>query len=97
MQSTLSLLLQAETGGRGVVGLCGPTSRGALVMASTEGSVSLLDARNGYRPEHSLVAHGGGFSALDAQGDLVATSGFSNRMGRVQLDNYAKVSVRLYV
>lgn len=99
LPSLLRLLLllpvpQADTGGRGVVGLCGPTGRGALIMASTQGAISLLDPRAGYRPEHSLVAHGGGFAALDAQGDLLATSGFSNRMGRVALDTYAKVGGR---
>lgn len=36
---------QVDTGGRGVVALCGPTSRGAIVMGSADGSISLLDAR----------------------------------------------------
>ena len=37
--------LQADTGGRGVVALCGPTSRGTLVMGTTDGSICLLDSR----------------------------------------------------
>lgn len=37
--------LQADTGGRGVVALCGPTGRGALVMGTADGSISLLDSR----------------------------------------------------
>lgn len=36
---------QVDTGGRGVVALCGPTGRGILVMGSADGTVSLLDPR----------------------------------------------------
>ncbi|KAL4432378.1 hypothetical protein ABPG77_001677 [Micractinium sp. CCAP 211/92] len=80
-----------DTGGRGVVALCGPTSRGALVMGSSDGYLTLLDPRSGYKPEQSLLANAGGFAALDARGDLVAATGFVNRMGRLVLDTYAKV------
>ena len=48
-------------------------------------------ACSGYKIESSLQAHPGGFSALDAQGELVATAGYVNRMGRLALDTYAKV------
>ncbi|KAL4859552.1 PAN2-PAN3 deadenylation complex catalytic subunit pan2 [Chlorella vulgaris] len=80
-----------DTGGRGVVGLCGPIGRGAMVLATADGYLWLVDPRTGYKPEHSLLAHGGGFAALDAGGDLVGTCGYSNRMGRVTLDTFAKV------
>lgn len=39
----------------------------------------------------SLLAHAAGFAALDARGDLVAATGYVNRMGRLVLDTYAKV------
>ncbi|KAL4430743.1 hypothetical protein ABPG75_005999 [Micractinium tetrahymenae] len=81
----------ADTGGRGVVALCGPTGRGALVMGSSDGYISLLDPRSGYKAEQSLLAHSGGFAALDARGELVAAAGYVNRMGRLALDTYAKV------
>jgi hypothetical protein len=83
-------LMQAETGGRGVAALAGPTSRGLLVLASTEGQLSLLDPRSAFRAEHSLTAHTGGFAAVDVKGDLVATSGYNTRMGRLSLETFAK-------
>ncbi len=83
--------VQVDTGGRGVVGLCGPIGRGAMVLATADGYLWLVDPRTGYKPEHGLLAHGGGFAALDAGGDLVGTCGYSNRMGRVSLDTFAKV------
>lgn len=46
-----SAALQADTGGRGVVALCGPTGRGALVMGSSDGYLTLLDPRSGYKAE----------------------------------------------
>ena len=60
-------------------------------MASADGYVSLLDPRTGYKAEHSLLAHAGGFAALDARGELLATCGYANRMGRLSLETYAKV------
>ena len=45
---------QVDTGDRGVVALCGPTGRGAMVMGTADGSISLLDPRSGYRPEASM-------------------------------------------
>jgi hypothetical protein len=35
----------ADTSGRGVVALCGPTGRGSLVMGTTDGCICLLDPR----------------------------------------------------
>jgi hypothetical protein len=75
-----------------VVALRGPTARGALVLACADGCLSLADPRSGHRLEHSLPAHSGGFAALDAGGDLVATSGYSSRLGRLALDPFAKAS-----
>ena len=42
-------------------------------------------------PHTSTQAHAGGFAALDARGELVATAGYVSRMGRLALDTYAKV------
>ena len=46
---------------------------------------------SGYKTETSLQAHPGGFAALDARGELVASCGYVSRMGRLSLDTYAKV------
>lgn len=50
-------------------------------------------SRSGYKAETSLQAHPGGFAALDARGELVASCGYVSRMGRLSLDTYAKVRV----
>lgn len=80
-----------DTLGQGVVALCGPLSRGAVVMGTVNGKVALLDARNSLRQEASLQAHSGGFAALDASGDLIATAGYSGRLGHVSLEPTVKV------
>ncbi len=51
----------------------------------------LLCPCSGYKAETSLQAHPGGFAALDARGELVASCGYVSRMGRLALDTYAKV------
>lgn len=38
-----------------------------------------------------MQAHAGGFAAMDARGELVASCGYVSRMGRLALDTYAKV------
>ena len=91
VQNVCCLVVQVDTGERGVVGLCGPVARGAVVMGSADGYISLLDLRGGLRAEASLLAHAGGFAALDARGEFVATCGYANRMGRVVLEGFVKV------
>lgn len=39
----------------------------------------------------TTLAHTGGVSAMEVQGDLVATAGFNKRMGQVTADNMVKV------
>eukprot|EP00887_Chlorella_sp_A99_P005338 scaffold1.g5338.t1 len=77
---------KADTGGRGVVGLAGPAARGAVVVGTSDGQVCLLDPRQAYRQEHCLLAHAGGFAALDARGEFVATAGYASRHGRLVFD-----------
>jgi PAB-dependent poly(A)-specific ribonuclease subunit 2 len=80
-----------DTLGQGVVSLCGPLPRGAVVMGTVEGKIALLDARNNLRQEASLTAHSGGFAAIDASGDLIATAGYTGKMGRISLEPTVKV------
>jgi PAB-dependent poly(A)-specific ribonuclease subunit 2 len=80
-----------DTLGQGVVSLCGPLPRGAVVMGTFDGKIALLDARNNLRQEASLTAHTGGFAAIDASGDLIATSGYTGKMGRISLEPTVKV------
>lgn len=82
-----------------MVGLCGPVARGSLVMATSDGYLSLVDPRVGARAGEAaaaaappLLAHAGGFAAVDARGEFVATAGYSSRMGRMVLDNHVKVA-----
>ncbi len=79
--------------------LCGPVARGALVMATSDGHFSLLDARAAGEGASAgaavtgtpLLAHAGGFAAVDGRGNFVATAGYATRMGRVLLENHVKV------
>lgn len=81
-----------DTDGQGVFSLCGPLSRGALVMATVDGKVALLDARNRLqRPAASLRVHPHGFAAIDAAGDLIATAGYSGRSDRISLEPSVRV------
>jgi PAB-dependent poly(A)-specific ribonuclease subunit 2 len=81
-----------DTGGVGVIALCGPVASGGLVLATADGRISLLDARDGLKQQGSaLPAHTGGFAAIDAAGYLVATAGFAARMGRLTLESTVKV------
>jgi len=80
-----------DTLGQGVVSLSGPLPRGAVVMGTVDGKIALLDARNNLRQEASLTAHSGGFAAIDASGDLIATAGYTGKMGRVSLEPTVKV------
>jgi hypothetical protein len=43
------------------------------------------------QPSSTTLAHTGGVSAMEVQGDLVATAGFSKRMGQVMAENVVKV------
>lgn len=38
-----------------------------------------------------VLAHAGGLAAIDVRGDLIATCGYSIRMGQVVADNMVKV------
>jgi PAB-dependent poly(A)-specific ribonuclease subunit 2 len=80
-----------DTLGQGVVSLCGPLPRGAVVMGTFDGKIALLDARNNLRQEASLTAHNGGFAAIDASGDLIATAGYTSKLGRLSLEPTVKV------
>lgn len=81
-----------NTGSVGVVALCGPVASGGLVLATADGRISLLDARDGLKQQGSaLPAHTGGFAAVDAAGYLVATAGFAARTGRLLLESTVKV------
>ena len=79
------------TNGQGVVALSGPLPRGVVVMGTAEGRLTLLDVRNSLRQESTLVAHNGGFAAIDASGDLIATAGYMGRLGRVSLEPTVKI------
>lgn len=88
-------LAQIEAGGQGVAALRGPCARGALALGSTDGHVSLLDprARALRGGAGRLLAHSGGFAALDAGGDLILTAGFSLRPGGdLSLERHIKAS-----
>ncbi len=86
-----------ETGGKGVVALCGPVARGALVAATSDGHFALCDSRAGQGAGAAslalapLLAHAGGFAAVDGRGNFVATAGYTTRMGRLLLENHVKV------
>jgi hypothetical protein len=43
------------------------------------------------QPSSTTIAHTGGVSAMEVQGELVATAGFSKRMGQVMADSMVKV------
>ena len=87
---------QVETGGKGVVALCGPVARGALVAATSDGHFSLCDSRAGEGAASlasaPALAHAGGFAAVDGRGNFVATAGYTTRMGRLLLENHIKVA-----
>lgn len=51
----------------------------------------LLFAPVAVQPSSSTLAHVGGISAMEVQGDMIATAGFSRRMGQVMADNLVKV------
>ena len=82
-----------DTGGKAVVALCGPVARGALLAATADGYYQLLDPRGATpRQQHApSLAHPGGFAAVDALHDLVATAGYASRAGRVTLERSVKV------
>lgn len=80
-----------DTQGKPVVALCGPAARGSLLLATADGYISLLDGRTGFRMDQSVLAHGGGFAAVDAHHDLIATAGYTARMGRPSLERSVKI------
>lgn len=91
-----SAMPQVDTAGKSVVRLCGPVSRGVLAAATADGYFSLLDPRAGGRlggegAAAPLLAHPGGFAALDGRGNFVATAGYATRMGRLVLETHVKV------
>ncbi|KAF8066299.1 Pan2 [Scenedesmus sp. PABB004] len=80
------------TASDGLALLRGPVGRRGAVAAGTAGGrVLLVDARAGWQPSSSTLAHAGGLSALEVQGDLLATAGFSRRMGQAMAENCVKV------
>ncbi|BEJ17494.1 hypothetical protein CspHIS471_0608950 [Cutaneotrichosporon sp. HIS471] len=67
----------------------------SIVCASGSGQVSLLDPRTGFRPAANVTpvqAHTGGMSGADAQGNLIATWGWTHMQGHPLPDPL----VRLY-
>jgi len=71
------------------------TLQRSVVCASGSGQVSILDPRTGFRPAAKIApvqAHTGGMSGADAQGNIVATWGWTHMQGHPVPDTL----VRLY-
>lgn len=82
----------APVAGDGLSMLRGPVGhRGAVAAATAAGRVLLIDSRTNWQPSSTTLAHTGGVSAMEVQGDLVATAGYSKRMGQVMAENVVKV------
>ena len=76
---------RSEIAQEAVVFLRATAARGAVVAGTESGRVLLGDARRGgLRADHGTLAHPGGLACLDARGDMVATCGYSVRMGVVR-------------
>eukprot|EP00775_Hariotina_reticulata_P003367 gene3367-3642_t len=76
----------------GLVLLRGPIGhRGAVAAATGGGRLLLLDSRTTWQSSLSTLAHAGGVNSLAVHGEMIASCGFSRRMGQVVPDNMVKV------